>query len=97
MPHWPFCFDNGSLNPEIGPVWLDQNQIWILKSGCWNHEVVNKQNVESESGLSKTNAKSGSIFYPDVIIYQFYPNEFYQNVIVLFHLLFIVKLWIMKW
>ena len=69
----------------IGPVWLDQNQIWILKSGFWNHEVVNKQNVESESGFTKTNAKSGSIFYPDVTIYQFYPNDFFQNVIVLFH------------
>ena len=34
-----------------GPVWLDQNQIWILRSGSWNHEVVNKQNVESESGF----------------------------------------------
>ena len=37
----------------------------------WNHEVVNKQNVKSESGFLKTNAKSGSTFYPDVGIYQF--------------------------
>ena len=59
--------------------------IWILKSGSWNHGVVNKENVESESGFLKTNAKAGSRFYPDVIIYQFYPYEFYQNVIALFH------------
>ena len=69
----------------LGPVWLDQNQIWILKCGSWNHGVVNKQNVESESGFLKTNAKSGSRFYPDVVIHQFYPYEFYQNVVVLFH------------
>ena len=50
-----------------------------------NDEVVNKPNVESESGFLKTNAKSGSRFYPDVNIYQFYPYEFHQNNIVLFH------------
>ena len=69
----------------LGPVWLDQNQIWILKSGSWNHEVVNKQNVESESGFPKTNAKSGSSFYPDVAIYQFYMYDLFQNVIVLLY------------
>ena len=69
----------------LGPVWLDQNQIWILKSRSWNHKVVNKQNVESESGFLKTNAKSGSSFYPDIVIYQFYPYECYQNVIALCH------------
>ena len=80
----------------LGSVWLDQNQIWILKSGSWNHEVVNKQNVESESGFLKTNAKSVSSFYPDVVIYQFYSYRFYQNIIVLLHKLFIVKLWIVN-
>ena len=75
----------GLFNPVLsGPVWFDQNQIWILKSGSWNHGVVIKQNVKSESGFLKTNAKSGSSFYPDVEIYQFYPYEFYQNVVVLF-------------
>ena len=69
---------------DLGPVWLDQNQIWILKSGSWNHGVINKQNAKSESGFLKTNAKSGSSFYPDVRIYQFYPYEFYQNGTVLF-------------
>ena len=49
---------------HLGPVWLDQNQIWILKSGSWNHGVVNKQNVKSESGFLKTNAKSGSSYTP---------------------------------
>ena len=78
---------------NYGPVWLDQNQIWILKSGSWNHGVVNTHNIKSESGFLKTNAKSGSSFYPDVGIYHIYPYEFYQNVIVLSPQLFIVKLW----
>ena len=81
------------MSGDLGPVWLDQNQIWILKSGSWNHEVVNKQNVESEFGFPKTNAKSGYSFYPDVAIYLFYMYDFFQNVIVLLHWLFIVKLW----
>ena len=68
----------------LSPVWLDQNQIWISKSGSWNRGVINKQNVKSESGFLKTNAKSGSNFYPDVGIYRFYLYAFYQNVIVLF-------------
>ena len=29
-----------------------------FKSASWNHDVVNKQNVKSESGFSKTNTKS---------------------------------------
>ena len=69
---------------NLGPVWLVQNQIWILKSGSWNHVVVNKHNVESESGFLKPNAKSGSSFYSDVAIHQLYLYEFYQNIIVLF-------------
>ena len=68
---------------HLGPVWLDRTQIWILKSGSWNHGVVNKQNIKSESGFLKTNAKSGSSFYPDVGIYHIFPYEFYQNVTVL--------------
>ena len=52
-----------STHVELGPVWLDQIQIWILKSGSWNHGVVIKQNVKSESGFLKTNAKSESSFY----------------------------------
>ena len=63
----------------LDPVWLDQYQIWILTSGSWNHGVVNKQNVKSESGFVKTNARSGSSYYTDVGIYQFYPCEFYQS------------------
>ena len=83
---WKRAFPSWSVRfAYLGPVWLDQNQIWVLKSGSWNHGVVNKQNVESESGFLKTNAKSGSRFYPDVVIHQFYPYEFYQNVVVLFH------------
>ena len=77
----------------LRPCLIRQNQIWILKSGSWNHGVVIKQNVKFESGFLKANAKSGSSFYPDVAIYQFYPYEFYQNVIVLFPSLFIAKLW----
>ena len=73
-------FSTGNIETvsPLGPVWLDQNQIWILKSGSWNHEVVNKQNAESESGFRKTNAKSGSSFYPDVAIYQFYMYVFFK-------------------
>ena len=68
----------------VDPFWLDQTQIWILKSGSWNHGVVNKQNVKFESGFLKTNSESGSSFNPDIGIYQFYPYEFYQNGIFFF-------------
>ena len=44
-------YDHESMVTFFGPVWLEQNQIWISKSGSWNHEVVIKQNVESESGF----------------------------------------------
>ena len=37
-----------------------------IKSGSWNHEVVNKQNVKCESGFSKANTKSGPSFDHDV-------------------------------
>ena len=37
-----------------------------FKSGSWNHEVVNKQNVKCESGFSKANTKSGPSFDHDV-------------------------------
>ena len=46
------CFNLMSFT-VLNPVWLDQNQIWILKSRPWNHEVANKQNVKSESGSWK--------------------------------------------
>ena len=47
----------------LGPVWLKKyNRIWILISGSWNHGVVIKQNVKSESGFLKTIAKSGISF-----------------------------------
>ena len=79
--HWSLFLGVQSTYSSIGwgPVWLDQNQIWILKSGSWNHEVVNKQNVESESGFPKTNAKSGYSFYPDVAIYLFYMDDFFSK------------------
>ena len=61
---------------------------WILKSGSWNHKVVNKQNVQCESGFLITNAKCRSSFNQDVEMYQFYPNEFYQMSLLCFQSFF---------
>ena len=48
---------------DLGLVWLNQNQISILKSGFWSHGDVNKQNFKLESGFLKTKQNLDLLFF----------------------------------
>ena len=91
---WLTCF-HFSYFAIYGPVWLDQNQIWILKSGSWNHGVLNKQNVRSESGFLEQLQNLDLVF----IQMSEFINFIHANFIKMsfcFRNWFIVRLWTVK-
>ena len=75
---WPY--GHGTLVRVIlcwlRPCLIRQKPDLGFKIRSWNHDVVNKQHVESEPGVLKTNAKYGSSFYSDVAIYNFIRTKF---------------------
>ena len=77
--------DHVSSQTFWGPVWLDQNQICILKSGYWNHAVVNKQNVKSASGLRKQIQNLDLIFIKMSEFINFIQTNFIKMSLFCFH------------